>query len=117
MARPDLRTTLRQMLTYSREAMAIAERMTRADLDTDIVVARALVHTLEMIGEAARRVTEQDRGEHPAVPWQDVVDLRNRLIHGYDQVDYDTVWQIVLGDLPLLAAELEPIAGTPEQAG
>jgi uncharacterized protein with HEPN domain len=60
-----------------------------------------------MVGEAARRVTEQDRAKYPAVPWQDVVDLRNRLIHGYDQVDYDTVWQIVVGDLPPLAAELE----------
>jgi uncharacterized protein with HEPN domain len=54
-------------------------------------------------------VTEDDRASYPAVPWQDIVDLRNRLIHGYDQVDYDTVWQIVLEDLPQLAAELERI--------
>ena len=116
MPRHDLGLTLRQMLAYTREAMAIAGRTSRAGLDTDIVVARALVHTLEMIGEAARRVSEQDRVKHPSVPWQDVVDLRNRLIHGYDRVDWDTVWQIVSGDLPLLLADLERIAPGPEQA-
>jgi uncharacterized protein with HEPN domain len=107
--RHDVGVTLRQMLTYVREAIDIAARTTRTDLGTEIVLTRSLVHTLEMIGEAARRVTAEDRARYPAVPWQDVVDLRNRLIHGYDQVDYDTVWQIVLDDLPKVAAELERI--------
>ena len=107
--RHDVGVTLRQMLSYVREAMGMGARTTRAELGSDIVLTRSLVHTLEMIGEAARRVTEDDRASYPAVPWQDIVDLRNRLIHGYDQVDYDTVWQIVLEDLPQLAAELERI--------
>ncbi len=109
MPRRDPAITFRQMLTYTREAMEMGERATRGSLGTDTMLTRALVHTLEMIGEAARRVAEQDRAKYPAVPWQDIVDLRSRLIHGYDQVDYDTVWQIVVGDLPQLATELERI--------
>ncbi|MFB3881951.1 MAG: DUF86 domain-containing protein [Armatimonadota bacterium] len=108
--RHDVSITIGQMLTYAREAIGIAGRIGRADLGSEIVLTRSLVHTLEMIGEAARRVPEECRARYPAVPWQDIVDLRNRLIHGYDQVDYDTVWQIVLDDLPRLAAELDRIA-------
>jgi uncharacterized protein with HEPN domain len=110
MPRRDLAITLRQMLQYTREAMEMGERVTRDRLGIDIVLTRSLLHTLEMIGEAARRVAEEDRKRYPAIPWQDIVDLRNRLIHGYDRVDYDTVWEIVTGDLPRLATDLERMA-------
>lgn len=62
-----------------------------------------------MMGGAARRVSVEDRTCYPRIPWQDIVDLRNRLIHGYDRVDLDTVWEIVKHDLPALALELERI--------
>lgn len=109
MSHHDATVVLRQMLVYSREAIAMVHHRERGDLDTDLVLSRALVHTLEMIGEAARRVPAEGRAEHPAIPWQEVIALRNRLIHGYDQVDLDVVWGIVTPDLPQLAAELERI--------
>jgi len=116
MPRHDLAVTLGQMLTYACEAVEMAAGTTRAALGDDIVTGRALVHTLEMIGEAATRVAPEDRARYPAIPWQDVVALRNRLIHGYDRVDPDTLWEIILRDLPALIAELKRIA-PPEPEG
>jgi len=109
MSRPDLNVTLRQMLTYAREAMEMAGRTSRAGLESDVVLGRAILHTLEMIGEAAARVSVEERARHPGIPWQSMVDLRNRLIHGYDRVDLDTVWEILQHDLPGLVAELARI--------
>jgi uncharacterized protein with HEPN domain len=78
----------------------------RGDLDSDRLLALALVRLLEIIGEAAGRVPAEEQALRPAVPWPSIVGLRNRLIHGYDDIDYDIVWQIVTTDLPLLVAEL-----------
>lgn len=62
---------------------------------------------LEIIGEAASRVPAEQRLQHPDIPWPEIVGLRNRLIHGYDSVDFEILWQIVSDDLPPLIAALE----------
>ena len=100
---------LRQMLDYSREAFDIVSTISRSDLDSNRLLNLALVRLLEIIGEAANRVSSGKRSEHPGIPWGEIVSLRNRLIHGYDQVDFDILWQIVKHDLPELIAALKPI--------
>ncbi len=80
---------------------------TRADLDTDRKLNLALVRLLEIIGEAAGRISKEDRDRHSNIPWAEIVGLRNRLIHGYDEVDFDILWQIVTTDLPPLIRNLE----------
>ena len=83
----------------------------RADLDTDRQLNLALVRLLEIIGEAANRVPDDQRACAPNVPWPQIVSLRNRLIHGYDEVDFDILWQIVTHDLPRLITALKaPLA-------
>ena len=69
----------------------------------------ALTRLLEIVGEAANRVSEDMQQRHPEVPWRQIVGLRHRLIHGYDAVDLDILWDIVRYDLPLLIAALEEI--------
>lgn len=64
---------------------------------------------LEIVGEAASRVPPGEREQYSAIPWVQIVGLRNRLIHGYDNVDFDILWEIVSHDLPPLIAELEKI--------
>jgi uncharacterized protein with HEPN domain len=64
---------------------------------------------LEIIGEAARRVPEDVQAKYSELPWQQMIGLRNRLIHGYDQVDMDILWVVVTQDLPLLISQLEKI--------
>jgi uncharacterized protein with HEPN domain len=95
------------MLDYSREAIALVAGRKRGDLDTDRQLNLALVRLLEIVGEAASRTTDEERLKYPSIPWSQIEGLRNRLIHGYDSVDFDVLWGIVSVDLPKLIAELE----------
>ena len=79
----------------------------RADLDRDRQLNLALVRLLEIVGEAANRVPQEQRARIAAAPWSQIVGLRNRLIHGYDEVDFDILWRIVTDDLPRLIEALE----------
>jgi uncharacterized protein with HEPN domain len=107
MSRDEGDSRLRHMLDYAKEAVAMGSGRTRADLDTDRQLNLSLVRLLEIIGEAAGRIPAEERARRPAVPWSEIIGLRNRLIHGYDSVDFDIVWQIVSEDLPSLVAALE----------
>lgn len=69
----------------------------------------ATLHWLEIIGEAANRVSEDVRARHPEVPWRAIIDLRNLLAHGYDYVLLDRVWQVVVADLPPLEEQVRSI--------
>jgi uncharacterized protein with HEPN domain len=72
-----------------------------------------MTRLLEVIGEAAGRVSQSTRDSKPQIAWSHIVGLRNRLIHGYDEVDFDILWQIVDQDLPELIADLRSILSGP----
>ncbi len=97
------------MLEYAREAATLVQGKAREDLDENRVLTLALVRLLEIIGEAAWRVPDEVRSASPAVPWGEIIGLRNRLIHGYDSVDLDILWQILQHDVPSLISELDRI--------
>jgi uncharacterized protein with HEPN domain len=97
------------MRDYAREAVALSKGRTREDLDADRTLNLALVRLLEIVGEAANRVPAEDRTRYPQIPWPQIVGLRHRLIHAYDQVDLDILWEILTRHLPILATELEKI--------
>jgi len=115
MSKRDPEIALRQILTYSREAVEICQGKSRQDLDSDRLLNLALTRLLEMIGEAANRVPEEVRAQHPKLPWLQMIAARNRLIHGYDSVDFDILWAIVSNDLPLLIHHLVAILGVDQQ--
>jgi uncharacterized protein with HEPN domain len=94
------------MLDHALEAAAMVEGKTRADLDKDRQLNLALVRLLEIIGEAATRIPREEQVRYSDVPWSEIVSLRNRLIHGYDTVDFDILWQIMNQDLPGLIKAL-----------
>ena len=87
----------------------MARGRARGDLDADRMLNLSLVHLVEIIGEAAARVPEEFRSLHPDVPWRQTAGTRNRLIRGYDKVDFDILWTIVRDDLPSLIKQLETI--------
>jgi uncharacterized protein with HEPN domain len=97
------------MLDHALEAHALTQDKSREDLDKNRLLSLALVRLLEVVGEAAARVPKEERAKHQEIPWSQIVGLRNRLIHGYDSVDYDILWQILTKDLPLLTASLKRI--------
>ena len=109
MSRRDPMVPVHHMFDYASEARDIAHGRSRDDLDADRMFNLALARLLEIIGEAARRVPEEFRSRYPEVPWRRTTDFRNRLIHAYDDIDFDTVWDIVQNDLPPLIEQLETI--------
>jgi uncharacterized protein with HEPN domain len=110
MTQHDTSIRLQHMLDAAREATSMSQGKARADLDTDRKLNLSLVRLLEIVGEAAGRVPKEERDTYPQIPWPQIVGLRNRLIHGYDEVDFDVLWQIVTDDLPALVAELEAVS-------
>jgi uncharacterized protein with HEPN domain len=109
MSKHDPVVILRQILAHAREAVDICKGKTRADLDNDRLLNLALSRLLEIIGEAANRVPEEIQKKYPELPWLQMIGARNRLIHGYDSVDFDILWAIVKNDLPALISRLENI--------
>jgi uncharacterized protein with HEPN domain len=106
MTRHDDLTRLRHMLDHAVEAVEMATGRRPEDLESDRQFCLAMTRLVEIIGEAAARVSAEGQRKWPAIPWAEVVGLRNRLIHGYDAVDLDILWTIVQDDLPALIVEL-----------
>ena len=100
---------LRHMLLYAQDALSIALDRSRLDLDTDREFMHSLVRCMELVGEAASRLSEEARGELPQIPWRAIVNMRNRLIHGYFEINLDLVWQTIQNDLPPLVSQLKQI--------
>lgn len=111
MTRHDDRVRFQHMLDHAREAVAMITGNKREDLKNERVLELALIRLIEIIGEAAKRVSPQGKAEFPFIPWREVVGMRNRLIHGYDSVDLDILWDTVEDDLPPLIEKLERILG------
>ena len=109
MSRHEPRVSVHQMLDHAREAVQMAQGRRRSDLDADRMLNLSLVRLIEIIGEAASRLPDDFRRRYADVPWRETVGMRNRLIHGYDTVDFDILWAIVQDDLPPPIAQLEAI--------
>jgi uncharacterized protein with HEPN domain len=113
MSQRDDRVSLEYMLLCAEDAPRFAQGCARADLDTNRMLYLAVIRALEVIGEAASRVSQSLRDLNPAIPWPQIIALRNRLIHGYDAVDPDRLWQILTADVPKLIADLRQILAQP----
>ena len=108
-SRHDPITTIRQMRSFAAEASGLVAGKSRAAVEADRVLVLALTRLLELVGKAATRVPQDVRDRHPHVPWRDVISLRNRLIHGYDTINFALLWQIVQRDVPPLVRDLDVI--------
>ncbi|HUW60296.1 MAG TPA: HepT-like ribonuclease domain-containing protein [Candidatus Bathyarchaeia archaeon] len=109
MTRHDDMVALRHMRDHALEAVTAARNRSRQDLDGDRIFSLALIKLVEIVGEAASRVSLATRALEPRIPWNEIVAARNRLVHGYDQVDLDVLWRIVAVELPPLIQQLETI--------
>ncbi|HEY4759599.1 MAG TPA: HepT-like ribonuclease domain-containing protein [Thermoguttaceae bacterium] len=109
MTQHDDTIILSHMLEHAVEALQITQGKTRADVYDDRILNLALARLLEIIGEAASRVPQSTRDNVSQIPWNAIVAMRNRLTHGYDQVDLDIIWDVIQNDLPPLVEELRKI--------
>ena len=112
---PDDRLRLAHMLDAAQQAVRFVKSRTRQDLDADDLFRRALIHAIQEIGEAAAKTTDFGRAKVQGVPWGQIVEMRNIIIHVYWGVNLDRVWTTAVKDLPPFIAALESaLAGWPE---
>lgn len=100
---------LRHMLEAAQTALNFMKDENRDSLNTDQKLVFAVVRAVEIVGEAASKLTKDFRDKNPQVPWAAIVGMRNRLIHAYFDVDLDQVWSAITVDLPILITEPENI--------
>jgi uncharacterized protein with HEPN domain len=100
---------LLDILIAARKALQFLEGMTWEEFERSELHQNAVMRPLEIIGEAARRVSQQTRDAHPEIPWEEMIGMRNRLIHEYFRINLRTVWDTVHNDLPRLITLIEPL--------
>jgi uncharacterized protein with HEPN domain len=116
MSRRD-RKHLLDMLLEARRIERFLEGMDEETFASDELPRYAVMHALIILGEAAAHVSAEGRAAHPAIPWEDIIGMRNRIIHEYFRVSTKIVWNTVRDDLPELIPLLEAAAPDPSQIG
>jgi uncharacterized protein with HEPN domain len=110
------RVLLSDMPDFARKAQAFLGDKSREALDADEVLTLALVKAVEIIGEAATRISLETQTTLPQLPWKAMTGMRNRIVHDYRNIDRKVVFDTITNDLPPLIAELEKVL-PPEPPG
>ncbi|MCC7207773.1 MAG: DUF86 domain-containing protein [Anaerolineae bacterium] len=105
----DDATRVRHMLDAARKVLTFTSGVDRQAFEQDEMRLLAVVRLIEILGEAASRVSAELRAAHPDIPWPAITGMRNRLIHAYFAVDIDRVWETVSLSIPSLISQLETI--------
>ena len=101
------RVRLQHIIDAARRIVLITRGRSRQDIEEDLVLPFAVVALLQIIGEAARNVSDEYQDEHTEIDWKGMTGLRNRLAHAYFDVDYDVLYQVVQEDIPPLILTIE----------
>ncbi|MHC4954539.1 MAG: HepT-like ribonuclease domain-containing protein [Planctomycetota bacterium] len=108
---PPDEVRLRHMLDAAQDAISFVEGRARDDLDHDRKLLFAVIQCVQIIGEAAARVSPQKQSAVSDIPWAAIIGMRNRLVHGYYDIDHDAVWGTLSKDLPPLVEALQRALG------
>ena len=109
---PEDHARILHMIEAAQSAINFVTGRQRADLSSDQMLLFALIRAIEIVGEAASRVTEATRRAAADIPWSSVMSMRNRLIHAYFDVDNDVVWKTATEELPALLSKLRMLPVT-----
>ena len=107
MSAHDPQATLRQIQDAANRLQTICAGKTMDSLLADWLATAALERFLEIVGEGVKRLPMDLRAQHPGVPWKEIAGTRDHLSHGYDDVDYQVLWDAVQKDLPVLLGTVE----------
>ena len=97
------------MLDAMEKAELLLEGVTYEQFEGDFRINFAVVRALEIVGEAAKRLPSDLRRQYPGVPWKVMAGMRDRIIHGYDVVDLQIVWDVVKRDIPQVKPQIQKI--------
>jgi uncharacterized protein with HEPN domain len=109
MSQRDDRVYVGHMVDIVNKAIGFVQGVTRENFDNDELLRISLTHLLQVIGEAARRVSPDFRAAYPQIDWKAIVGMRSKVVHDYLNVDEDIVWDTVINELPSLVNKLERI--------
>jgi uncharacterized protein with HEPN domain len=113
MSKHDEPTYLGHMRDFANDARQFARGRSRSDLDHDRMFLFAVLRALELIGEAATHISDETRLQNSQVAWSSIIGLRHRLIHGYETINPDIIWDILSNDLAPLIAALDAMLKPP----
>jgi uncharacterized protein with HEPN domain len=100
---------LLDILLAARKAIEFVSNLTFEEFLDSELHQNAVIRPLEIIGEAARKISDDTKSKYPQIPWWEMIGMRNRLIHEYLDVDLSTVWDTIQDDLPDLVLVIEPL--------
>jgi len=100
---------LLDMLLATRKVRDFTQNVTEEQFRSDELTQNAVMRQIQIIGEAARKVSLQYQQEHPEVPWQGIIGMRNRLVHEYFRIIPERVWDVAEQDIPELIRLIEPL--------
>lgn len=103
------RVRVRHMIDAARAVHRFLHGRTRQDLSSDQLLLFAVLHAVQVLGEAASKVTPATRSAHGSIPWAAIVGMRNRLVHAYFDIDVDIVWVAATEEIPALLPRLEAL--------
>ena len=106
MSPPDDLELLRDMLDYARRVEQIIAGASRVDFDRDEYLQTTVVHYVQIIGEAATKISTALKAEHSEIPWVDITGMRHKIVHGYRELNLNKVWSTATVDIPNLVATL-----------
>ena len=104
----DIERAARRILRYT-------DNISRDELEMNDEKLSAILYQIAIIGEATKRLSQDFRQQHPEIPWREIAGMRDMLIHKYDQVDFDVIWDVIQSKLPELLTKLKPILPSPEK--
>ncbi|MDE2774818.1 MAG: DUF86 domain-containing protein [Chloroflexota bacterium] len=110
-SRENDQARLQHMLDHARLACQFAEGRTRDDIDSDDQFRLALDRAVEIVGEAACKISDELQAETPEIPWREIKGIRLIIAHRYDEIDHDVLWETVTEHIPPLIGQLEAIVG------
>ncbi len=100
---------LLDMLLAARKVMKYAQGVNFEKFDRDEVLQDAIMRRVQIIGEAARKISPEFKGAHPEISWSEIIGMRHKLIHEYFRIISEKVWEAVVKDIPALIALIEPL--------
>ncbi len=111
----DDNVLLMDMLTFALEVQAFVEGKTWDEYESDILLRRAVERSVELIGEAARKISSEFEESHPEIPWNKIIVQRHRIAHEYDRLDDGIIWSVAMKYIPELIRQIQSILPQPPQ--
>jgi uncharacterized protein with HEPN domain len=97
------------VLDSARETQEFLKEKSFDDLQSNRMLANAIVRSLEVVGEAASQISDECRKTHGSIPWRNIIAMRNRLVHAYFDINYEVIWNTVTEDIPPLIHEIQEL--------